>query len=182
MLNLMTRAWKYLVAALTGKLDEIADPKVQIEQAINEAKRQHALLSQQAASVLGNRRELEIKLGRSMEEVEKLQSSARQALVLADQAKNGGDTSKADSYEKAAQAFAVKLVATETAMKDLKSLHDAAIESAEQAKRAVEDNAMLLQKRLAERSKMLSQIEHTKMQERMNEAMKSVGELSTPGD
>jgi phage shock protein A len=108
MFKVLRRAWKYLTAAFSGKLDELADPKVQIEQAIMEAKRQHELLSQQAASVLGNRRQLEMKLARQMDEVEKLQASARQALVLAEQSRTGGDETKAAEYENTAQAFATR--------------------------------------------------------------------------
>ncbi len=182
MMRVLRRAWRYLVAALSGKLDEVADPKVQIEQAIEEAKRQHELLSQQAAAVLGNRRQLEMKLARSMEEVEKLRASARQALVLAEQSRGAGDQGKAGSYEETAQAFATKLVAAEASMNDLKGLHDQALQAADQARKAVEQNAFLLQKRLAERSRLLSQLEQTKMQERMNEALQSVSELSVPGD
>lgn len=182
MMRVLRRAWRYLVAALSGKLDEVADPKVQIEQAIEEAKRQHELLSQQAAAVLGNRRQLEMKLARSMEEVEKLRGSARQSLVLAEQSRGAGDQGKAASYEETAQAFATKLVAAEGSMNDLKGLHDQALQAADQARRAVEQNAFLLQKRLAERSKLLSQLEQTKMQERMNQALQSVSELSVPGD
>ncbi len=182
MMRVLRRAWRYLVAAFSGKLDEVADPKVQIEQAIEEAKRQHELLSQQAAAVLGNRRQLEMKLARSMEEVEKLRASARQALVLSEQSRGTGDQGKAASYEETAQAFASKLVAAEASMNDLKGLHDQALQAADQARRAVEQNAFLLQKRLAERSRLLSQLEQTKMQERMNEALQSVSELSVPGD
>lgn len=182
MLRLLKRTWKYLVAALTGRLAEMADPRVQIEQAIDEAKRQHELLSQQAAAVLGNRRELELKLARQFDEVEKLQASARQSLVFADQATKGGDTTKAQDYEQTAQAFATKLVAAESSMKDLKSLHDASLKSAESAKEAVEQNAFMLQKKLAEKAKLLSQLEHTKMQERMNEAMRTVSALAVSDD
>lgn len=182
MIRFIRRAWNYLAAALTGKLEERADPKVQIEQAIDEAKQQHQLLSEQAAAVLGNRRELELKLGRQMGEVEKLQASARQALVLADQSRNAGDATKAGDYEGTAKAFATQLVAAEATTKDLKALHDAALLSAEKAKKAVEQNAYVLQQKLAERSKLLSQLEHTKMQERMNEALRSVSELAVSDD
>jgi phage shock protein A len=180
--GLLRRTWKYIVAALTGKLDELADPRVQIEQAIEEAKVQHELLSQQAAAVLANQRELELKLGRGIEDVEKLQGSARQALVLEQQARSAGDERKAGEYEQAAQAFATKLVASEATLQDLKHLHDRALESAEMARKAVEQNAFSLQQKLAERSKLLSQLEQTKMQERMNEALKSMTELAPAGD
>src|SRR4051812_11824445 len=112
--RVLKRAWRYLVAALSGKLDDLADPKVQVEQAIEDAERQHRALSQQAAAVIGNQRQLEMKLARQMDEVERLQASARQALVLADQARTGGDTQKAAGFEQSAQAFASQLVAAES--------------------------------------------------------------------
>jgi phage shock protein A len=182
MLKLLRRAWKYMVAALTGKLDEMADPKIQIEQAIEEAKEHHELLTQQAAAVLGNRRELELKLARQLGDVEKLRASARQALILEDQARGAGDETKAKSYEETAQVFANRLVQAEASTRDLKGLHDQALQASDAARRVVEQNAYLLQKRLAERSRLLSQLEQTKMQERMNEALQSVSELSVPGD
>jgi phage shock protein A len=180
--ELLKRGWAYMVAALSGKLDERADPKVQIEQAITEAKRQHELLSQQAAAVLGNRHQLEMKLDKQMDEVEKMQASARQALVLAEQARAAGDEKKAGEYESAAQSFATQLVATEKAAEDLKHLHDNAMAASEKAKQAVAQNAMLLQQRLAERTKLLNQLDQAKMTERVNDALKSVSALSVPGN
>lgn len=182
MFDLIKRGWAYLVAALSGKLDERADPKVQIEQAITEAKKQHELLSQQAAAVLGNRHQLEMKLDKQMDDVERMQASARQALVLAEQARAAGDTAKAAEYEQAAQSFATQLVAAEKAAEDLKHLHDQALQASEQAKNAVAQNAMLLQQRLAERTKLLNQLDQAKMQERVNDALKSVSQLAVPGN
>jgi len=180
--SLLRRAWRYLVAALTGKLDELSDPKIQIEQAIEDAKMQHQLLSQQAATVIGNQRELELKLTRSIEETEKLQANARQALVLAQKAKAAGDDTKAAGYEDSARAFASRLVASESSMKDLHLLHDRAVQASDQARAAVEANAMALQKKLAERTKLLGQLDQAKMQERMNEAMSSMTELAPRSD
>jgi phage shock protein A len=182
MLQSLRRWWRYLAAAFSSGVEERADPKIQIEQAIEEAKRQHELLSQQAAAVVGNQKQLELKLGRAIEEVEKLQGSARQALLMADEANRSGDASAAKQYENAAQSFAMKLVAEEAAMKDLKGLHDQSITAAEAARKAVETNALNLQKQLAERSKLLSQLDNAKMQERMNAALRQMNELSPKGD
>ena len=49
-----------------------SDAGVQIEQAIEESKRQRGLLVQQAAAVIGNQRELELRLGRSLDRVDDL--------------------------------------------------------------------------------------------------------------
>ena len=181
MANPIVRGWKYFMALLSGKLDEKADPKIQIQQAIEEAQLSHQRLTQQAAAVIGNQRQLEMKLARQMSEVEKLQGSARQALVLADQARAGGDEAKAQQYEQTATTFATQLVAGEQSMEDLKSLHDQALQAAEQAKKAVEANAMQVQQKLAERSQLLTQLEQAKMQEQVSASLSSMSELSAPG-
>jgi len=182
MANPGRRGWKYFLAMLSGKLDEKADPKIQIQQAIEDAQRQHQALAQQAASVIGNQRQLEMKLSRQMSEVEKLQSSARQALTLAEQARAQGDTAKAAEYEQTAQVFATQLVAAEQSMEDLKGLHDQALGAAEQARQAVEQNSMVLQQKFAERSQLLSQLEQAKMQEQVSASLNSMSGLSAPGD
>ncbi len=181
MANPFVKAWKYLMAAFGAQIDEHADPKVQIQQAIEEAQRQHQALTQQAAAVIGNQRQLEMKLSRQMSEVEKLQASARQALVLADKARAGGDETKAAQYEQTAQQFASQLVAGEQSMEDLKTLHDQALSAAQKAKQAVETNAMILQQKLAERTKLLSQLEQAKMQEQVANSLQSMSQLSAPG-
>src|ERR1051325_10917795 len=127
MANGFTKAWKYLMALFSSKVDEYADPKVQIQQAIEEAQRQHQALSQQAAAVIGNQRQLEMKLNRQLGDVEKLQASA-------------------------------------------------------QAKQAVERNAMVLQNKLAERTKLLSQLEQAKMQEQVSRSLNQMSELAAPGN
>ena len=182
MANPFTKAWKYLMALFSSKVDEYADPKVQIQQAIEDAQRQHAALSQQAAAVIGNQRQLEMKLTRQMGDVERMSSSARQALVLADEQRAKGNAAEADKYEQTAQAFATQLVAAEQQMEDLKKMHDQALQAAQQAKKAVENNAMQLQSKLAERTKLLSQLEQAKMQEQVSASLQSMSQLQAPGN
>ena len=98
MANPFVKAWKYVMALFNAKIDEHADPKVQIQQAIEEAQRQHQALTQQAAQVIGNQRQLEMRLNRQLADIEKLQVNVRQALTLADQATAAGDTAKATEY------------------------------------------------------------------------------------
>jgi phage shock protein A len=123
-----------------------------------------------------------MRLNRQLGEVEKLQSSARQALMLADQTRAAGDAAKAADYEQAAQAFATQLVSAEQAVEDLKRSHDEALQAAEQAKGAVEQSRMRLQSTLAERTKLLSQLEQAKMQEQVSASLRQVNELSAPGN
>jgi phage shock protein A len=170
------------MALFGAKIDEYADPKVQIQQAIEDAQRAHQALVQQAAAVIGNQRQLEMKLSRQMSEVEKLGSSARQALTLADKMHAEGDEEKAKQYESAATTFATQLVSGEQSMEDLKTLHDQALSAAGQARKAVDNNALVLQQKLGERTKLLSQLEQAKMQETVAKSLEGMSELAAPGN
>ncbi|MBQ1042253.1 MULTISPECIES: PspA/IM30 family protein [unclassified Micromonospora] len=182
MANPFVKGWKYLMALFGAKIDEHADPKVQIQQAVEEAQRQHQALVQQAAAVIGNQRQLEMKLSRQMTEVEQLQGNARQALALADQARGKGDETEAGRYEQSAQMLATQLVSAEQALEDLKTLHDQALGAAAQARKAVENNSMILQQKLAERTKLLSQLEQAKMQESVARSLESMSSLTAPAN
>jgi phage shock protein A len=181
MANPFAKAWRYLMALFNSKIDEHADPKVQIQQAIEEAQRQHQALSQQAAHVIGNQRQLEMRLNRQLADLEKLQANVRQAVTLSDQATAAGDVAKATEYNNAAEAFAAQLVTGEQSVEDLKGLHDSALQAAGQAKKAVEQNAMVLQQKVAERTKLLSQLEQAKMQEQVSASLRSMTEIAAPG-
>jgi phage shock protein A len=181
MANPFVKAWKYFTALFNAKIDEHADPKVQIQQAIEEAQRQHQALAQQAAQVIGNQRQLEMRLNRQLADVEQLQANIRQAVTLADKADTAGDAAKATEYNNAAEAFAAQLVTAEQSVEDLKSLHDQALAASGQAKKAVEQNAMMLQQKVSERTKLLSQLEQAKMQEQVGASLQSMSELAAPG-
>jgi phage shock protein A len=182
MANVVRKFARYLSASANRKFDERADPRVQIDQAIEEARRQHEALVQQAALVVGNQRQLEMRLGRQAEEVANLTESARSSLLLADNARASGDPVSAASYEETAQAFAGQLVSAESSLEDLKNLHRQAAASAAQARTAVEDNTARMQRHLAERARLLTQIEHAAMQEQMTKAMEGMSTLAPAGD
>ena len=176
MIKALKRWWKYLGAKLGGTLEERADPKVQLEQAIQEAQEQHRRLKEQAASVIANQKQTEMRLNRAMEQYEKLNANARQAVLMADEAQKKGDTAKATEFTNAAESFANRLIAIEGEVEDLKQLQLQATQAADQAKAAVSQNSMTLQKKLAERQQLLSQLDQAKMQEQMNTAMSSLQE------
>ena len=175
-MSIITKSWKYLMALLTGKFNEKADPKVQLEQALIEAQEQHRRLKEQAANVIANQKQTELQLNRKMEELEKVNGSARQAVLMADDAEKKGDAAKSAEYTRAAEAFANRLVAVETEVESLKQLHLQATSASDQAKSAVQQNSAALQKKLAERQKLLSQLDQAKMQEQLNTTMGQLGE------
>src|SRR6202000_2194025 len=181
MANPFVKAWKYVMALFNAKIDEHADPKIQIQQAMEEAQRTPQALTQQAAQVIGNQRQLEMRLNRQLADIEKLQVNVRQALTLADQATGGGEAAKSPEYKNAAEESAAQLVTAEQSVEDLKTLHDQALSAAAQAKKAVEQNSMVLQQKIAERTKLLSQLEQAKMQEQVSKSLRSMSEIAAPG-
>ena len=176
MWNAIKRRWKYLTAKLSGRWEENADPKVQLEQAMAEAQEQHRRLVEQAASVIANQKQTELQLNRSMQELERTNASTRQALSMANDAAKRGDTAKATEYNQTAEAFANRLIVTEKRVDDLKNMHLQATQAAQQAKAAVQQNANLLQGKLAERQKLLSQLDQARMQEQLNSAMSTLSQ------
>ena len=176
MIKLLRRISRYITAALTGKFNEVADPKVQLEQAILEAQEQHRRLTEQAANVIANQKQTEMRLNRAMEELEKVSGSARQAVLMADEAAKRGDAAKAGEYTRAAEAFANRLISLEKEVESLKTLSLQSAQASDQAKAAVAQNSSALQQKLAERQKLMSQLDQAKMQEQMNKAMATLSE------
>ncbi len=174
MANAAKRWFNYLGAKANTTLDDRADPRVQLEQAMADAQDQHRRLKDQAANVIANQRQAEIRLNRSMQEYERLTANARQALIMADQAARAGDGARSAEYTATAEAFANRLVAVEQEVEETKTLVLQSAQAAEQAKAAVAQNAAQLQKKLAERQKLMSQLDQAKMQEQVNRSMASL--------
>ena len=168
------RIWNYLKAALTGKFEEVADPKIQIEQAITEAREQHLRLRETAASVIANQKKAQMDLDRAVEELEKLERNTQQAVLMASDAEAQGDDKRMTELTQTAETFANQLIAKEQQVESLKAMLLSATRATEQAKSAVSQNAAQLQNRLAERQKLLSQLDQAKMAEQMNRAMESM--------
>ena len=90
MWKLIKRRWKYVTARVAGRLEQSADPKIQLEQAIGEARDQHRRLKDQAANVIANHKQIELRLNRALSELERVNRNARQALMMAEEATRGG--------------------------------------------------------------------------------------------
>jgi phage shock protein A len=176
MFKLAKKWWKYATAKLTGTFNEKADPKVQLEQAIAEAQAQHKSLKAQAVNVIAGQKQAEIRLNGKMAELEKLNGNARQALLMAADAEKAGNADKAAQYTTAAETIAGQLIQVEKDVESLKAMVLESTEAADQAKAAVNQNSRMLQQKIAEKSKLLSQLEQAKMQEEMNVAMSQLSE------
>lgn len=176
MFKLLRRQWRYLTAKLSGRLEEGADPKVQLEQAMSEAQEQHRRLVEQAANVIANQKQTELQLNRALGDLGKVNVSARQALQMAEEARQRGDTDKAAEFNQTAEAFANRMISVEHQVEELKTMHLQGTQAAQQAKTAVQQSSVQLQRRLADRQKLLSQLDQAKMQEQLNKAMSNLSQ------
>jgi phage shock protein A len=176
MWDALKRWWRYLGAKTGMRLEERADPKVQLEQAIREAREQHRRLIEQATTVIANQKQIQQRLDRSIEDYEQAHASARQALMLSDQESRAGHADKATSFNQAAEAFANRIVSLESQVTQLRPQLLDATRASEKAKTAVATNSTALQKKLNEREQLLGQLDQARMQEEMNKAMSQLSE------
>ncbi len=176
MIKFFRRVWLYFTAGANQKFNEKADPKIQLEQAIVEAQDQHRRLKEQAANVIAQQKQVEMRRTRANEELDRVNANARQAVLMAEEATKNGDTAKATEYTRAAESFANRLIQLEKEVEDLNAMALQTTQASDQAKAAVAQNGQLLQRKLAERQKLLTQLEQAKMQEQMNKAMATLSE------
>ena len=185
MANPISKGWKYLMASFDNKIDEHADPKVQIKQAAEAAKQQHREIAEQAPKVIGNKKQLEMQLNRLLQSQDEYQSQAREALQAADQAEGNGDAEKAQRFNETAELIASQLVGVEKELTQTKEMYNSAQQAAEQAKAELQKSEARLEEQLNEVRRLEQQVEQTKMQEKTSEAMNSMnsqigGDDSTP--
>ena len=95
MANPFSKGWKYMMSSFDQKIDENADPKVQIQQAVQAAKEQHQQISDHAAEIIGHKSQLEMQMNRLVKSQQDYQSQTQRALELADSAE---DPQKASEY------------------------------------------------------------------------------------
>jgi phage shock protein A len=164
------RAWKYLAMKLRVSHEEHADPKVQLMQAVEELKLQHRRAVQQAAKVVAAQRVAQQRLEQLTGEYQKLRVTADQALLLADQQHQLGETEQAARFEQHAEAIVVRVMELEQGVTNQGLAVLQATKAADQAKEKVTENAERLGQKLEETNRLLSDIERTKMFEALNEA------------
>jgi phage shock protein A len=168
------RLWGYIKTLFRVKTEAAMDPEIEIEQAIHEAKQRDQDLRNQAAKVVAHRTQLESKIERAADDAGEARELAKQALLRAQEATASGDSASADKWTKAAQGLAMKLQASENNLTSLKSQYESAQDQADDAKKAVQQNAMRLQELAAKRMELLGSLQQAKMQESVNKAVESI--------
>lgn len=179
MANPFTKGWKYLMQSFDSKIDQNADPKVQIQQAVEAAKKQHQEVSQHAANIIGNRNQLQMKLERLIKSQEDLQNKARTALSAADKATAAGDAEKAQQFNSTAEVIATQLVSVEQELEQTKQAYTSAEQAATEAQAKQKESEARLKEQMAQVSQLESQLNQAKMQEQTAATMDSMNQFNS---
>jgi phage shock protein A len=170
----LRRWWNYIKTWFGVKSKEAMDPKIEIEAAINEARKNDQNLRNEAAKVIAHRTRVADEVEEMAKDVGEAKELARQALLKSDAAMQAGNAADAEKWNSAAQSIAMRLQASQKNLDSMQQQLTVADQQAEQAKKAVHDNAMRLEEIAARRMEMLGQLEQAKMQESVNKAMASI--------
>jgi len=171
---MLRRLWAYIRSWFRSAAESAMDPEIEIQSAIDEARRRDQDLRNQAAKVIAHKTQLQGQIDRSADDVGEAKEMAKQALLKADEAKQAGDGAGATKWTQAAQSLAMKLQASENNLNSLREQYEIAMGQAEAAKEAVQTNAMNLQELSAKRMEMLGELQQAKMQETVNEAVETM--------
>ena len=90
-MSFLRRLWGYITTLFRGSAERMMKPEVEIEQAINEAKKRDQELRNQAAKVVAHRTQLESKMENAADDVGEAREMAKQAILKAEEAKASGD-------------------------------------------------------------------------------------------
>ena len=168
------RWWKYLGAKLNVLHDQHADPRIQLEQVIQEINEQHRTLQNNAAAVIANQKQAQGRLDRAIQEYDRANGSARQALMLVERASASGDAVQAAKYSDLAEVAATKVLTLRAQIEGLEQTALVATTQTEHAKAAVVQSAAQLKQRLDERERLLSDLDRAQLQESMNASMRQL--------
>jgi len=171
---MLKKWWLYIQSWFKSTSDDMMDPEIEIQVAIDQAKKKNQDLRNQAANIVAHRTQLETKIERAADEVGETREMAKQAILKAEEAKAAGDTAGVAKWTNIAQGQATKLQAAENNLTSLKGQYETSITQADDAKRAVQANAVKLQELSAKQMELLGSLEQAKMQEAVNSAVQSM--------
>lgn len=171
---MLKKWWEYMKSWFKASSEKAMDPEIEIQMAVDQAKKKDQELRNQAAKIIAHKTQLESRIGKAAEDVGEGREMAKQALMRAEDAKKAGETAGVTKWTQAAQSLAMKLQASENNLESLKSQFESSVAQADQAKQAVQTNAMKLQELSAKRMELLGSLEQAKMQETVNDAVSSI--------
>jgi phage shock protein A len=166
--KIFKRANSYAQAKAQSELDEHADPRVQLEQAIGALQEHHQDLEAAASHVIAQDKMAKMRLADLNDQEARYTKSA-----LAAQQQGNLDV---------ARTFATKLASVREQIQSLTPQIPQLEEAANEAREAVQESSDQLQQKMNERNTILGQIDQARMQQEMASSLKAVSDLTRSSD
>lgn len=179
MFSAIRRWWSHLRARLVRAFSSKADPRVQLDQAIDAARAAHVQLKDHVVNVVANQKQADLELRGSLADRARATDEARAALVAADEAARAGDHDSAARHTATAEARAADLVRLDGEIEGREATLLEATAAADRAREALATSAARLQEQLAERSRLAGKLDEIDMQEQLEATMRQLE--GTPG-
>ena len=166
--KLFKRANSYAQASASAKLDDHADPKIQLEQAIMALQAHHRDLEAAAAQVIAQDKMAKMRLS----ELSTQEARYTKSAVAAQQSGNID----------AARTFATQIASLREQIQSLSAQIPQLEAAATDARQAVTESSAQLQQKVAERNTIRAQIDQTRMQQEMAKSLQAVTDLAGSND
>lgn len=148
-----------------------ADPKVQLEQAIQAAQEQAKKIQDRCIQVVQQQKLAEMRFNTALSGQSKLEASTKAAAQQEATARAAGDDAGAAKYHQAALSFATKLAAQREQVEALHQLVLDTTAAADDARKLAQENQELLAEKQQEHAALLAKSEYADMKVAVNEAM-----------
>lgn len=179
---LLNRLYRYLHTKLRVTHERRADPRIELEQSLEDARRQHRQLRDRAAQVIAHEKHTEMKLREASDSAAQLRSRAREALQLADEAHEAGNADRTNEMQLAAESFTERLIAVEREIDDLSELLTQAQSASQEAQQTVQQHAVELRQQLHTAHRVRGQIDQTELSRQLNDLRDNADDLARSAD
>ena len=167
--------WNYIKAWFTKKSNDVMDPEIEIEQAIQDAQKKDQQLRNQAAQVIAHRTQVAGELEDAAGDVAEAKELAKQALLKADASTKAGNAADAREVERGGQHRGHEVAGGTEHRGDVAQATDRwPTSSPRRRRRLCRPTPPSVQQLAAKRMELLGQLEAAKMQEKVNDAMSSM--------
>jgi len=160
---MLKRLWRYIVAVLTGKLDEVEDPEILLSQAQREMQEMHARNRERAVQAITQKNNLQQMVDDTQKRVDNLQAKAELALKR-------GDRELALQLLREKQQYETTLTATRESLAQ-------AVETVESVKVAIRREEERIRTKTAEALALKAQWKNSQIQNAMHKALDGIGSI-----
>ncbi len=173
-MNGFKRLINYIKTKMHMVAADMADPRVELEQAVREAHKLNTEYRQNAAMVIAHRNTTQRNLEKQIEMAAKSKENAVTARMKVKEAEEAGNTADVDKWSRVLESMVTEWKTSESMATELKTQFETASVNAKEAERKVNQNSLEMKRLVTQKQKLLSQLEQAKMLETTSKLMQQL--------